>query len=192
MSRSTIAAAMLAMACLTPAWASETDVGDLRIAQPWARATAASAPAGAAYMTVTNAGDRDDRLVAAESDAAETIELHETSMENGTMRMRRVDDGIPLPAGQTVSLAPGGLHIMLVGLAHPLREGESFTLQMSFEEAGSVTLDVPILAPRASPTGTPGTDGASMSGHSDTHSGHSGHESDGDGSHHEDSRDAGN
>ena len=176
MYRSTIAAAMLAMAFLTPASASETSVGDLRIAQPWARATAASAPTGATFLTVTNSGDSDDVLVAAESDAAETIELHETNMEGGTMRMRRVDDGIPLPAGQTVSLAPGGLHIMLIGLVQPLNEGESFDVNLTFEQAGSVTIEVPVFAPGASPSGMPGMDGAS--GHDGHSGGHDDHQDD--------------
>ncbi|WP_366655940.1 copper chaperone PCu(A)C [Fodinicurvata sp. EGI_FJ10296] len=115
----------------------------LSIEEPWARATAPNAPTGAVYVSITNTADEADRLTGAEGDVAERIELHDTEIDDdGVMRMREIDGGIPLPPGETVELAPQGQHIMLIGLDGPLIEGESFPLTLSFEQGDAVTVEV--------------------------------------------------
>lgn len=104
------------------------------------------ASAGAAFLTLDNGKGPDDRLLSAQGDVSTTVELHTHHMENGVMEMRKVDD-IPVPAGKTVKLQPGGLHVMLIGLKAPLVEGETFPLTLNFEKAGAVTVEVAVHQP---------------------------------------------
>lgn len=117
--------------------------GDLAIDHPWARATAASQGNGASYMSITNNGAA-DRILAAETPAADRAELHTHGMDDaGVMRMREVE-AIDLPAGETVELAPGGLHIMMFDLAEPLVEGATFPLTLTLEQIGKIELEVQV------------------------------------------------
>lgn len=103
----------------------------------WARATPGNARTGAAYLSVTNTGTTPDRLLGVSSPVAEKAELHENKTENGIMKMRPKAP-IALKPGETVTLKPGGDHLMLIGLKQPLKEGESFPLTLTFEKAGAV------------------------------------------------------
>ncbi len=98
----------------------------------------------AAWFVVTNTGSTDDRLVSAESDVAAATEIHEMTMTDGAMMMSPLEDGLPIPAGETVTLEPGGYHIMFIGLTRDLIAGESFTLELVFETAGPIEVTVPI------------------------------------------------
>jgi hypothetical protein len=89
----------------------------------------------AAYMTIRNAGANVDRLILAESDVAQAVELHIGEMVDGVMSMRKVE-GIEVPAGGTAELAPGGLHIMLINLTRELNPGDMVNLRLTFENAG--------------------------------------------------------
>jgi copper(I)-binding protein len=131
-------AALLACAAL-PALA-----GDIEIGAPFARAVPEGVRASAAYMTIANHGATDDRLVAARADFAARVELHEHRMENGVARMREVEGGILAPAGETVTLEPGGLHVMLMGLDGPLAEGDSVSITLVFEQAGEIAVIAPV------------------------------------------------
>lgn len=104
---------------------------------------------GAVYMTIENQGDEADRLLAAETEIAEAVELHNVNMVEGVMQMRPVDGGIEIPAGDsaTVVLEPGGLHVMLIGLSQSLEIGDSFDVELEFENAGSITVDVEVREP---------------------------------------------
>ncbi|MEJ0018987.1 MAG: copper chaperone PCu(A)C [Acetobacteraceae bacterium] len=117
---------------------------DIRVEHIWARASAGGASTGAAYFSVTNGG-QPDRLVAVATPVAATAELHETTNDNGVMKMRPVG-GIPLVPGQTVTLAPGGYHVMLMGLKAPLTPEATFPLTLSFEHAQPVTVTVSVQA----------------------------------------------
>jgi hypothetical protein len=121
--------------------AHEFKAGNLLIGHPWARATTGQMGTGAAYLTVTNNGQDPDRLVGATSPVATEASLHVHIMEDGAMKMRPVD-GIEIAPGASVALMPGGLHIMLVGLNAPLKEGNSFPLILTFQKAGPVTVSV--------------------------------------------------
>ncbi len=128
---------------LNLALAGDAAVGDILIKEPWARASPVMVKAGAAYMTVENRGAKDDRLVSAAADVADTVELHTHIQDGDVMKMRAVD-AIAVPAGGAAELKPGGLHVMLIGLRQPLAEGESFPLTLDFETAGTVTVDVEV------------------------------------------------
>ena len=131
--------------------------GQLEIKAPWARATPRQAQNDAAYLTIVS--PTTDRLTAASSPVAKKAEPHTMSMEGGVMRMRPLT-AIDIPAGQTVTLSPGGTHIMLLGLTQPLREGQSFPLTLSFDHAGQREVTVVIekagaMAPGGQATGSP-------------------------------------
>ncbi len=156
MKRLVLAAALLAWSPAAFADHTEVKAGGIAVSQPWARATAPGAPAGAAYLTVTNSGKEADRLVAASSPAAKTTELHTHIHDNGVMRMRPVE-AIDVPAGGTVALKPGGLHVMLMGLTQPLSQGSTVDVTLTFEKAGKVTVPVAVQsAGAAAPAGHTG------------------------------------
>ena len=117
---------------------SATTVGSLEISGAFARATLPNQPAGGGYMTITNTGAEDDRLIAVATDVAGMAEIHEMKMDGDVMRMREVSGGLAIPAGETVVLEPGGFHLMLMALNQPLIEGETFAVTLTFEKAGSV------------------------------------------------------
>lgn len=113
----------------------------LKVAHAWARATAPGAPNGGVFMRIDNAGSADDRLLSAASDRARAVELHTHRMEGGVARMV-AQPTIALPAGKATEFAPGGLHVMLIGLVRPLQEGERFPLTLRFEKAGTQQVEV--------------------------------------------------
>lgn len=141
----TFLALILAAALSTPALAQPTPT--VRADQPWARATAPQQQVGAAYVTLTSPVG--DRLVGASSPVAARVEVHEMHMDGAVMQMRELTDGLPLPAGKPVTLAPGGLHIMLVNLARPLRAGESIPVQLRFQNAPPLDLQFQVGPPGA-------------------------------------------
>ena len=143
MSRRAILGAALALPAL-PACAQEVTAGALRIAAPWTRAMRAGGT-GAGFMTIRNTGSAPDRLVAARSPAANVMELHTHIRDGDVMRMRAVP-AIELPAGQEVRLAPGGLHLMLIGLAQSLEPGGRVPVTLVFERAGEVTIQLVVEA----------------------------------------------
>ncbi len=104
---------------------------------------------GAVYMTIENNADDDDRLVAAETEVAGAVELHNVNMVEGVMQMREVEGGIEIPAGEsaTVVLEPGGLHVMLIGLNQALEVGDTFDVELDFEQAGTITVEVEVREP---------------------------------------------
>ncbi len=97
---------------------------------------------GALYLQVVNHDDTPDRLLRVESPAADTAEIHVTSEEDGVVRMRHQPDGIPIPPGQSLELAPGGSHIMLLGATVPATDPVQATL--FFEKAGAVEIAAPL------------------------------------------------
>ena len=104
------------------------------------RATAPGMKTSAAYLEITNNGALDDRLIAAQAAIAQRAEIHSMEMDGGVMRMRAVDGGLMIAAGDSVTLAPGGLHIMLMGLTANLPAGSQHEITLVFEKAGHVTL----------------------------------------------------
>jgi periplasmic copper chaperone A len=158
----TIAAALAALVlAAAPALAAEP--AKIVVTQAWARAAGGMTQSGAAYLTLVNRGPTDDRLVGVTTPAARLAQLHEMSTDSrNVMHMRQVD-GIALPAGKTVTLAPGGQHLMLMQLAAPLKPGETFPLTLRFAKSGERTVEVKVMALGASGPGA-GRMGGSMGG----------------------------
>ncbi|WP_300576609.1 copper chaperone PCu(A)C [Phenylobacterium sp.] len=99
----------------------------------WCRPAVAGARAVGCYVTLQSAAD--DRLVGAQSPVGERVEIHTMSMDGGVMRMRQLEDGLALPAGETTSLKPGADHLMLIGPTAALEEGGEVALTLNFEKA---------------------------------------------------------
>lgn len=144
-----LAAALALSLAAAPALAQEIKAGDLTIEKPWARATPKGAEVGAAYVEIRNGGAEPDKLTGGAADFA-NFEIHEMSMQDNVMKMREVKDGVAIPAHGDLKLSPGGYHIMLTGLKHPLVKGETAKLTLTFERAGAVTVDFPVLGIGAS------------------------------------------
>ncbi|MDB5525496.1 MAG: hypothetical protein JWM58_3259 [Rhizobium sp.] len=120
-------------------------VGDLQITSAAIKAMTPGQPVGGGFVTVVNNGKQDDRLVSVTVAAgAERVELHEMAMNNDIMTMRRLADGIPIAAGQTVEMKPGALHMMIMGVAKPFKAGETVRATLTFEKAGKVEIDMPV------------------------------------------------
>ncbi len=128
---------LLMMAAL-PALAQVT------VSEPWVRATVAAQKATGAFMTLTST--QAVKVVGASSPAAGAVEVHEMKMENDMMKMRQVP-ALDLPAGQSVKLAPGGYHLMLLDLKQPLKEGDKVPLTLEIEDAKKVRSKVVVDAP---------------------------------------------
>jgi copper(I)-binding protein len=137
---------LLLAALARPALAHDYKLGDLEIGHPWARATAPSAPTGAGFLTITNRGTAPDRLVAVRTPIAEQAQIHEMKMDGDVMRMRELDKGLDIPPGGTVALAPGGFHLMLIGLKKPLTKDTRVPLTLVFEKAGSIDVELAVEA----------------------------------------------
>ena len=132
---------LIAFAAVTlmPSLAMARDVtaGDLVIQHPWARATPGGASVAGGYMTVTNHGTAPDRLIGGSSEVSKGFDLHTMSIDNGVMTMRPTGP-LTIPPGGTLTLSPSGTHVMLTGLRHGLKKGDSVAGTLTFEHAGSV------------------------------------------------------
>jgi copper(I)-binding protein len=121
-------AILIACAVSLPAWAANVSVTDA-----WARATMPGQPVSGAYMQIQS--DADARLIGVSSPAVPRVEVHEMKMDGDVMRMREVK-AIDLPKGKTVSLQPGGFHIMLMNLPKPIAAGDVIPLTLVVESNG--------------------------------------------------------
>lgn len=139
-----LAAAVIMSLAASHSFAADVVKGDISIANSWTRATPPRAMAGGGFAEITNSGTEDDRLVAASSPAAGRVELHEMSVADGVMVMREKDGGIAVPAGETVALKPGGLHIMFMELAGPFKQGDTVPVTLTFEKAGAVDVELSV------------------------------------------------
>src|ERR1700744_5002594 len=131
---------MLSAASGTPVHGSEF----INIKQAWSRATPKGSPVAAGYLTIENQGGPPDRLMEVRSALARKVELHTTTVKNGVTSMRPVEGGLEIPANASVTLQPGGNHLMFVCLNAPLAEGEQVAVELIFEKAGKIAarLDV--------------------------------------------------
>jgi len=120
-----------------------TKVGDIMIHESWARASIGNAPNSAAYMMVMTQGDVGDKLISAETPIAERAELHDHILDGDVAKMQKVD-AIAINPGEPAALQPGGMHVMLMGVKDKLKEGDVVPLTLTFENAGEVTLEIPI------------------------------------------------
>jgi copper(I)-binding protein len=144
--RGLLLALVLALGALVLAGAATlaTAGENIVIKQAWSRATPKGAQVAGAYLTIENHGTAADRLISAATPAVAKVEIHEMTTLNGIMMMRPVDGGLVIPPGAGVTFAPGGDHLMFIGLGAPLSEGEHIRVALMFEKAGmiDVTFDV--------------------------------------------------
>lgn len=126
----------------TPSAAEEGKT--VQIEKPWARASILKSHPAAAYLTIINRSGEPDRLMTVSSPVAEKVSVHLSEMTNGVMRMKPVHS-LPLESGAQVTLKPGGLHLMLLKLRNPLREGDKLPLTLTFEVAGKIDVQATVL-----------------------------------------------
>lgn len=132
----TLLAAAFALTLPTFAAAHDYTFGDLEIIHPRAFETAATAKAGGGYVTIANNGDTDDALIDVKAGFPK-VQIHESYEEDGVHKMQHVE-AIAIPAGETVELAPGGYHVMFMGLSEPFTVGQEVPVTLVFEKAGEV------------------------------------------------------
>ena len=111
----------------------------ISVERGWARATPTGASSAAAYLMIVNRAADDDRLISVTVSRAAAASLHASSIDQGVMRMRALETGLAIPGNATVRLAPNGVHIMLTGLAAPLRPGERIRATLRFARSGPKT-----------------------------------------------------
>jgi len=140
----------VAIAALAPAaaWAHDYQLGQLYVDHPYAIATPPGAPVGAAYFSIENTGPSTEHLLSLTSPVAGMVQVHEMKMDGDVMRMREVKS-LAIPAGRTVALKPGVLHIMLMQLKQPLKAGDKFPMTLTFDHAGKLDVSVPVEPPRS-------------------------------------------
>jgi len=122
-------------------------VGDIVIHHPHIPAPPGPVKTAAAFMAFNNTGDTPDRLIAASTAVAGMTQIHQTIIENDIAKMRAAENGVEIPAGGWAALEPGGYHIMLMKLNETLKEGDTVAITLSFEKAGDITFDIPVVAP---------------------------------------------
>lgn len=113
---------------------------DIEIQAPWIRATAPAAKVGGGYFSIINNSTQEDRLLGATSQIADRVEIHYMEMTDGIMKMRPIPEGLVIPAGQKIELAPGGYHLMLIGLKQPVKQNDTVAVALKFEKAGIINI----------------------------------------------------
>ena len=132
---------------IAPGDAHEVKLGNIVIHHPWSRQSPKAADVAAGFMTITNTGKEDDRLIRATSGISTSAQIHDMRMEGVVMKMAELPDGVVIPAGGTVKLKPKSLHLMFIGLKQQVMEGEEFSGTLTFEKAGTVTVEYEVAAP---------------------------------------------
>jgi copper(I)-binding protein len=139
---------------------AEAATSQIAITAPWSRETAEGQDAGGAFMTIANSGTAADRLTGGSTPVAGEVQVHTVDMTDGVMRMRQLEDGLEIPAGGSVTLRPGSFHIMLMQLTQPLRQGEAVPVTLTFENAGTVEVELTV-----QPVGAQGPMAETAGGH---------------------------
>jgi periplasmic copper chaperone A len=143
--------------------AGDYDLGSIHISQPWSRATPKGAASGAGYMTLTNKGAVPDKVSCVFDDASAQCQIHSMTMDGGVMKMRPVEGGLEIKPGESVTLKPGGYHMMFLDLKHPLEQGQTVKVTLKFDHAGTIDVEYPVLAIGApAPASSAGDSGGAM------------------------------
>lgn len=125
--------------------------GDIAVSGAFSRATLPQAKIGGGYLTIENKGTEPDRLLGGSSENAKAVQIHQMKMEGDMMKMSEVEGGLEIPAGGSVTLAPGGdaYHLMFMDIGQPLKHGECLTVTLKFEKAGDLTVQLNVGAAAA-------------------------------------------
>lgn len=134
---------VLAFASLCACGAPAADSSSIEISDYWAAPTPGGVEVSGGYLTIANESGQDDSLVGAHSPRAASVEIHEMIMDGAVMRMRHVAS-LTIPAGESVTLAPGGLHLMFIGVTEPFATGEEIPVTLTFEHAGDMAVTLPV------------------------------------------------
>ncbi len=137
--------ALLTLAACSPGGAGSGEPATVQAAGAICRPTPVGRQMTGCYLTLTSATA--DRLVTASSPEANMVQIHESRIESGMMMMRELREGLPLPAGETVALEPGGNHLMLLGVKEPLVAGDTVTLTLTFESSPPLELTATVRQP---------------------------------------------
>jgi copper(I)-binding protein len=148
MKHAKLVAALAACLPLT-AWAAGA-ADNIAVVDPYVRMVPPGAMATAAFMVLKNAGAKDVKLVKAENNASKVTELHTHLNEGGVMKMRRVP-AIEIKAGGEATLQPGGLHIMLIDLKGPMKDGDKVAITLGFDDGSSKQIEAPVRKPMPMP-----------------------------------------
>lgn len=169
-----LAALGLALAGPSAAHAEDYKVGPIEIAGPTVRAMLPGARVGGGYLTIVNHGTEPDVFLGGTADRAQAVLPHHMMMDNGVIVMRTMKDGVPISAGGSVALLPGGDHLMFMNVDRPFQPGETIKATLHFQKAGSVEVSFAV-GPIGGPIGNASSmtmDGP-MTG--SEHAGHAGH-----------------
>ena len=134
---------LLTLLLLVACQSSKITTGVLEIKDAWAR-PAPTGDNGAVYLVIENGTAQDEVLLSASSEVASAVELHMSEMDSDHMSMNHKDE-IALPAGEATKFAPGGLHVMLVGLTQELKVGDTFDVTLDFQNAGEKAVTVTVM-----------------------------------------------
>ena len=159
-------AVALAMIVLSTVNLTAADSDRITFSDVQLRASTAGMPSSAAYLKIINNGISDDRLIAAKAAIAKRVEIHSMEMDNGVMRMRAINGGLFIAAGDSVTLVPGGLHFMLMGLNTDLPPGSQHEIILVFEKAGEIKLNGTAKRPADIIMNMPGHDASHNQNHS--------------------------
>ena len=138
-------AAVAALVLTAPAFAGDYRVGGVEVRRPWTRPAQAGMN-GVGYFTLANVGAKPVKLVAIESPAAKSVTIHQSSMANGVMSMRPVTGGLAIAPGAKVEFAPGGYHLMLVGLNSVQGLGGKVPLTLVFDSGLKMKIELSVEA----------------------------------------------
>lgn len=148
--RLTVFAATTAACLMSSGLASAEDYGahapnSVHVMSPWVREAPLAGRNGAAYFVLHNMSDSDARIIGATSSVSEAVEIHSHIQDGNVMRMRRVD-GLDIAREEFLAFAPGGNHIMLIGLAAALKPGDKVPLTLTFEGGKEITIEAHVLS----------------------------------------------
>ena len=140
----TLLACLLAMLSMQSISADEYRLGHLQINDPYTRTTPPMAAVAGGFMTVTNNGTEGDTFLGGSAGFVEAVEIHEMSMADGIMKMRRLENGLQIAPNETVELKPGGYHLMLIKPSEPMKEGDKHKITLSFKQAGDIEVELEV------------------------------------------------
>lgn len=140
----TLSACLLAMLSMQSISADEYRLGHLQITDPYTRTTPPMAAVAGGFMTVTNNGTESDTFLGGNAGFVEAVEIHEMSMTDGIMKMRRLENGLQIAPNETVELKPGGYHLMLIKPSEPMKEGDKHKITLSFKQAGDIEVELEV------------------------------------------------
>lgn len=138
------AAALISALVAGQAAAHEFRNDSLLIDHPWSRKVTVNAPTAVGYMTIKNTGKSADRLIAAETPYARSVEIHEVTVTDNVMRMRPVANGIAIRPGATISLSSKGFHLMILGPGEEFAHDGRIPLTLVFEKAGRIDVEIAV------------------------------------------------